>query len=95
VTYHFSLAAYQGKVAINPQTRTTTLKGDGIIVWGRQNNSSQTTREVRCTLTPQNADFSADGYSSITLRATILEEGPTTSPTGRLLQFLGDVPADA
>lgn len=59
----FSKAAIAaGTRLMKPQSLTGVIQGQGILVYGRENNANQTVREFRCSINPssaniQNADF--------------------------------------
>lgn len=78
---------------IYPQT-ASAIKGMGLIVWGRGSNAQQTVREARVSLTPSASNIGIDNYSDITFKATVLSDvTKTNDPAGRLLYWLGTLPA--
>jgi hypothetical protein len=78
---------------LNPQSVTGSVKGTALFVWGSKNNTEQVVREARVSLVPTGASFTVDAYSSGTVRMTVLGDLRQPVPAGRLLYWLGSLPA--
>lgn len=83
----FSKAALTGKRLIKPQT-ARTVRGKGIMIWGRENNEDQTVREADMILSTTATNFSVEDFSDFTLQAQVVSDfTEATLPAGRLLNI--------
>lgn len=78
-----------GKRLLRPQSLKGTLKGTGLIIFGRENNASQTMREFECTITPGGSGMSDTEFSSITFRVRVTSDLTADDPAGRMLMIKG------
>lgn len=87
-----TLNALTGDRLISPQS-VGSVKGDAFLVWGRKDNTRQTVREFRATLSTNATNFQIEDYSSFTIQAQVLSDiTDLTKPAGRLLSWLGALP---
>ena len=91
----FGLNALSGKRIINPQASSGAIKGDGLLIFGRDNNVNQDVREARVSITPSSGNFQVDDYSDITLSVQIISDVTELVPAGRLVGFKGSVPTQS
>lgn len=85
--------AISGKRLIRPLAGTGEIKAKVFIVFGRDNNASQTVREFNAVLRPSSQSVSPDNYGTLTFTAEVLTDiSEQTVPAGRLLHFLGSLP---
>lgn len=86
--------ALSGKRLAKPLSGAGSIDGTLFLVYGREGNAEQTVREASATLTPSGATITADEFSTAQFTVKILSDLSTPSqPAGRLLHFLGTVPA--
>jgi len=79
---------------VYPQTHRGTVEGTAYLFWGREDNEEQTMREMRVALSPSGSSFQNSEFSNWTLRLKVLADTTdTTSPAGRLLTWVGDLPS--
>ena len=93
-TVYFTTAALSGKRLIKPHSRTGTIEGVGMVVYGRNNNAQQAVREFDCSITPGGAALNDSDYSQVTLNVRVLNDLTKDDPAGRMLAFKGGVGAD-
>lgn len=87
-----TLTALTGERLLKPQT-AGAIKGDAFLIWGRNDNSRQTVREFRASLSTSAVGFAIEDYSNFTLSAQVLSDlTDTIMPAGRVLNFLGTLP---
>lgn len=78
-----------GKRLLRPQSLKGTLKGTGLVIFGRENNAAQTMREFECTITPGGSALSDTDFSSITFRVRVTSDLTADDPAGRMLMIKG------
>jgi len=93
VTVLFYKRAVTGDRLINPQSLSGVVQGTMMLVWSRGQNAQQTVREVRVSLTPAGLNVSAEDFSSLTLKATVLNDLTADEPAGRIIYPTGSLPA--
>lgn len=81
-----------GKRLVIPNTTSGVLQGQGMLVYGRENNVEQTARIARFSVTPQSPNLSITEYSSLVFGLSVLEEIGEAEPSGRMEYWLGDLP---
>jgi hypothetical protein len=92
VNIDYTPRAVTGKRLIHPQT-AKAIKGTMWLVLSRGNNSEQTVRECKVSLTANSPEFHDDNYSSLKLKASVINDPTnTTAPAGRLLNWKGSIP---
>ena len=85
--------AITGKRLVYPQTGSI-INGHAMLIWGRDNNAEQTSREADVTISPSSGNFQVEDFSSLTLSVKVVSDvNEITAPAGRLLQFKGTLPA--
>lgn len=88
----FSTDTISGDRLILPQSVSGIIKGDAMLVWGRNNNAEQSVREALVSITPANANVQDEDFSSFDLTARVLSDSTRTNAFGRLLQPKGSIP---
>lgn len=81
----------EGKRLLRPQTSAGSIKGKGIIVWGKGNNEEVDIREFLCSITPGGAALSDSDVSNVTLNVTVTSDLTSSTPAGRLLKTKGNL----
>jgi hypothetical protein len=84
--------AYSGNIQVNPAT-LGSVQATMLLVWGRKANRWQTVREARVSMTPGAARFGNDAFSEGEVRLSVLNDLTQPTPAGRILYWLGDLPA--
>lgn len=93
VAITYAKRAITGLRQFRPQTGAT-VRGTGLIVWGRKNNRAQTARVARFTLTAAGANFTDSAFSDMTLRMSVLNDiTDVDNPAGQMKHWLGDLPS--
>ncbi|PHR91969.1 MAG: hypothetical protein COA69_09395 [Robiginitomaculum sp.] len=82
-----------GARLIKPNTASGVIQGRGLLVYGRDNNASQTARIARFSLTPQTPNLSITEHSSLVFSLSVLEEIGAAEPAGRVEYWLGTLPS--
>ncbi|MEE8164381.1 MAG: hypothetical protein V3T64_02325 [Myxococcota bacterium] len=86
--------ALSGKRLAKPLSGAGAIKGTLILIYGREGNAEQTVREASATLSPAGATISVDEFSTVQFTVKITSDLSTPAqPAGRLLHFIGTVPA--
>jgi len=88
----FTPRAISGARLIKPQSSRGEIKGKGWVIWGRENNASQSMREADVSITPSSGKLDIEDYSNFVLQAKVLSDVTLVQPAGRLLNWLGDLP---
>lgn len=81
------------KRLVLPHTGSCVQTGTALIVWGRCGNKQQTVRECRVAITPSTNNVPEGQFASNKIKLTVLTDPTLTIPAGRLLYWLGDMPA--
>lgn len=71
---------------------SANIEGQGLIIWGRENNTEQTARFARFSLVSQTPNIQIDNFSNVTFTAKVLSDIALSEPAGRLEYWLGDLP---
>jgi len=87
----YSMGALTGNRLLKPQSMPL-VQGEGMLVWGRQDNVNQSVRNMRVSIVPSASAFSIDDFSNVVLSVTVLAELGVTLPEGRIIQFAGTLP---
>lgn len=81
------------KRLFKPQT-SVLVNGTAFLVYGRDNNTRQSVREARVSVTPAGTAFDNQNYSSVELKLEVLNDLTSTSnPAGRFYNWLGTLPS--
>lgn len=89
----FQTAALDGKRLINPHDLQDNVKGKAILVMSREDNGEQTAREMYVSMTPNGFNPNDSDFSDLTISVKVISQPTEAVPAGRLLQFVGDLPA--
>ena len=87
--------AISGERLINPQTVKGAIEGKAYLHWSRGNFAEEHVREGRASLTPSGANFGNTEFSNMTLQLRFLSDLTKEKPSGRLLQYIGDLPSSS
>jgi len=85
-------AISSAKRLFKPQSAQGVITGSAVLVWSRRNNSEQTVREMRVSVSPSGSNLQDQDFSNITLQFSVLQDVGSEDPAGRILQFAGGVP---
>ena len=92
----FTPREISGERLIIPTTGyTTNPKGFGMLVWGRENFTQQTSRIARFSIISQTPAIAIEDYSSMELTAKVLADVGQAEPQGRIEYWLGELPDKA
>lgn len=84
-----------GKRLIRAQ-KSQSVKGQFILVFGRDKNANQTARYFDGSITPGGTNTPNNDFADMTLNVAVLSDATdTTSPAGDMLQFFGNLPGNS
>lgn len=85
--------ALSGKRLVRAQ-KVSTIKGQFLLVFSRDNNASQTARYFNGSISPNGENLPADNYADMTFKAAVLSDATDlVQPAGSVLQFAGSLPS--
>lgn len=94
VTVIYEKDAYSGLLQFKPQDLDADIKAEAMVFWGRDQNTRQTVRRARISLTPSGAaNFTADEFSNMTLSVRVITDITEETPAGYVRQIKGSLPS--
>ena len=79
ITYDSAIHGATNRRMVYPQSSSGALTGRAYLYYSRKNNTEQSVREFKCSLTPSSASYSVDDYSTYSMTAQVLSDLTQTS----------------
>jgi len=90
----FTPRAISGNRLVRPQAGAASFNGRVALFIGRAEKAEQHVREMRCSITTESFAVPAEEHSSWVARFSVVEDATSVAePFGRMLHFVGSVPA--
>lgn len=90
----FTPKALSGNRLIRPQTGGGTVLAKVGLFMGRAENAQQHVREMRCSINTEEINLPTEEHATWVAKMSVLQDfGSVSEPFGRLLHFVGDLPA--
>jgi len=74
ITYDSGIHSATNRRMVYPQSSAGALTGRAYLYYSRKNNTEQSVREFKCSLTPSSAAYSVDDYSTYSMTAQVLSD---------------------
>jgi len=86
--------AFSGNRLIRPQTGSGTVNARVGLFLGRAENAEQHVREMRCAITTDSMSIPSEEHATWVAKFSVIEDATSVAePFGRMLHFVGTVPA--
>jgi len=74
ITYDSAIHTASNRRLLYPQQASGAITGRAYLFYARKNNTEQSVREFKCSLTPSAAAYSVDDYSTYSMTAQVLSD---------------------